>query len=133
MRRIEIDDEVYAELEKHVQGFEQPNDVLRRLILRGVTGGSAERPADAASRKRGGLYPLVVSGTLDAGDELKHVQPRKGRTFTATVDEDGFIVTPIGRYTAASPALKDLVGSEINGKVGWTHSKTGKTLKDLGA
>ena len=33
--RIEIDDEVYAEMASLVHGAEQPNDVLRRVLLKG--------------------------------------------------------------------------------------------------
>ena len=127
--RIDVDDEVYAWLENRAKGFETPNDVLRREVL-GVPSAS-EAQVRTRTAEKGALWPFITASLLQGGDELRHVQKRKGNTFLATVDEDGWIVTDLGRYKQPSPALKDKVGSEINGWVQWTHVKSGKTLHHL--
>lgn len=130
MPRIEIDDEVYAHLESHVKGFEQPNDVLRRLLLRSSA-------ADASKGQKSGsvspvpLVKLIRHGLLAPGDKLVHVQRRKGLTFTATVDENGWVQTERGGYPAPSRALAELVGSQVNGWTHWTHEESGRTLDEM--
>ena len=96
--RIEIDDDVYSELERHAQGFERPNNVLRRLLLpaRGHGGESS-----GGARRPGKLYALVEAGLISVGDTLKHHQPRKHRTFTATVEAAGWITTEHGHYAVS--------------------------------
>lgn len=132
MPRIEIDDEVYAELERHVKGFEQPNDVLRRLLL-DETDAPASTKARATSRTDvvGRLLPLIESGLIKPDDKLVHHKIRKGITFTATVGINGTVITDAGIYTSPSPALAKLVGSQIDGWTNWTHLPTDKTLKEL--
>lgn len=130
MTRIEIDDEVYAHLESHVRGFEQPNDVLRRLLLQSSAAHTARLP-EAGSVAPGPLRELFRHGLLAPGDSLVHVQRRKGHTFTATIDENGWIETERGRYPAPSRALAELVGSQINGWMNWIHKESGKTLDEL--
>lgn len=129
MRRIEVDDEVYAELERHVKGFEQPNDVLRRLLLKDTA--PPRGTAGNQSLVRGRLWPLVEFGSIKPGDELRHNQPRKGRTFTARVDENGWIVTDHGPFKEPSPALAKLVGTQIDGWAHWTHVPSEKSLRLL--
>ncbi len=129
MHRIEIDDDVYAELGRHVKGFEQPNDVLRRMLL-------AEAAAEAPSRtelagRKGKLLPLLEGGLIKPGDKLRHVQTRKGNIFEATVTASGEIVTTKGTYPAPSPALVDFVGSQIDGWANWLHLPSGKSLRQL--
>ena len=128
MRRIEIDEEVYAELERHVQGFEQPNDVLRRLLL---------NDAPVASRPRvkpvvvGKLLPLLEAGLIRDGDLLVHERPRKGDRFEATISKSGWIKVGGTLYQSPSPALANLVGTQIDGWANWTHQRSGKTLREL--
>lgn len=135
MRRIEIDDDVYAELERNVKGFEQPNDVLRRLLLKNAqpTAGSTGVPSPAAPSIPGALTPLIDQGFVKPGDTLSHVQVRKGRHFAATVEPDGWIRTEMGRYKEPSPALGKLVGTSIDGWAYWIHGPTGKSLRRLRA
>lgn len=135
MRRIEIDDDVYAELERNVKGFEQPNDVLRRLLLGEgrAASKSATAPSPAAPSIPGALSDLLGKGLIEVGDTLSHVQVRKGRRFAATVEPDGWIKTEAGRYKEPSPALSKLVGTSIDGWANWTHDPTGKSLRRLRA
>jgi hypothetical protein len=128
MHRIEIDDEVYAELERHVKGFERPNDVLRRLLLKSDT--DSPRTDGSAGRK-GKLLPLVEAGLIQPEDKLQHEQTRKGNVYKGTVTGSGEIVTSMGTYRAPSPALADLVGSQIDGWAHWLHVPSGKTLRQL--
>lgn len=128
MHRIEIDDDVYAELERHVKGFEQPNDVLRRLLLKDK---ARAVKVDVTAGKRGKLLPLIESGFIKTGDKLKHEQTRKGNVFEAEVTDMGWITTGKGVYQAPSPALVDLVGSQIDGWANWTHAASGKSLRSL--
>lgn len=133
MRRIEIDDEVYAELERNVKGFEQPNDVLRRLLLgtSNVAKSSTRVPSPVAVSIPGALAPLIAKGFVKAGDTLSHVQVRKGRRFAGVVEADGWIRTDKGRYKEPSPALGELVGTSIDGWAYWTHDPTRRTLRQL--
>lgn len=123
-KQIDVDDEVYAVLEREARAFvdKTPNDVLRRLLL-----GKAPEPAPG---KPGDLMPLLQGGRLQAGDKLVHHQPRKGRTFTAVVTADGYIeLEDGGRFASPSPALSACVGTQINGWGQWTVERTGKPLQ----
>ncbi|WP_245941716.1 hypothetical protein [Vallicoccus soli] len=130
MRRIEIDDEVYAALAEHAVGFQQPNDVLRALL--GLAA-DASPTTTAAAVRSGRLAPLLAVGLLKPGDELVHRQVRKGQAFTGRVEADGWIRTDRGRYAEPSPALRDLVGSQIDGWRHWWHLASGKSLRQLRA
>ena len=124
MRRIEIDDEVYAWLADKAKGFEQPNDVLRRELL-GASAMTEDRSA------KGRLWPLLQAGLIEAGDELRHDQPRKGRTHRGVVEADGRIRTEKGLYEHPSRALGDLVDTSISGPANWIHDRSGKPLYQL--
>lgn len=126
-RQIDVDEDVYAFLEEEAQPFvdKSPNDVLRRVLFSGAQ--IPESPSVA-----GDLKPLISSGALVPGDKLVHHQPRKGRTFQATVTAEGLIETTSGRrYKSPSPALKEYVGHDINGWGNWTVDRTGETLQDI--
>lgn len=125
--RIEIDDEVYAELERHVTGFEQPNDVLRRLLLRD----KAPAPLAVVSSRKGKLLPLLQAELIAVGDVLVHERKRKGDRFEATVTEQGWLDVNGRPYQSPSPALGHLVGSQIDGWHNWKHVKSDKTLREL--
>ncbi|MFE9007426.1 hypothetical protein ACFYOY_35800 [Streptomyces sp. NPDC007875] len=129
MRTIEIDEEVFAYLQRHGEPLvDSPNDVLRRLLLNGGT-----LPADpAGARRPGALMFILEAGLLQPGDELEHHQPRLRRTHKATVTADGWVELPDGRvFAQPSPALKAQAGSEINGWGQYTHVPSGKRLQEL--
>lgn len=133
MRGIHVDDEIYAVLERNAQGFEQPNDVLRRLLL-GPDHASPPGRSTSGGRARsvtGGLAALIAHGVVAAGDTLSHFQVRKNQRQTGVVEPDGWIKTDLGRYKSPSPALGDLVGTSINGWPNWIHDRSGKTLLQL--
>lgn len=133
MKKIDVDDEIYALLERNVRGFETPNDVLRRLLLEGthdqVPGGS--HPAERDRGRVGKLKALLDQEKLAAGDQLVHRRPRKGDTLTGFVCDDGGIETDQGWFESPSPALGGLTGSQIDGWANWTHQRSGKTLRTL--
>ena len=124
--RIEIDDDVYAELERHVKGFEQPNDVLRRLFLK-----DAQATKSVAPTRKGKLLFLLQAELIEEGDVLFHERKRKGDRFEATVTANGWLVVNGNLYQSPSPALGDLVGTQIDGWHNWTHEKSGRTLRQL--
>lgn len=128
MHRIEIDDEVYVELEQHVKGFEQPNDVLRRLLLKDM---SPTAKVDPTAGQKGRLFPLIEAGLIKTGDEFRHEKTRKGIVYDGTVTETGWITTGKGLYQAPSPALAALTGSQIDGWANWIHVPSGKSLRQL--
>ncbi|MBD3926094.1 hypothetical protein IEZ26_15830 [Nocardioides cavernae] len=128
MHRIEVDEEVYRFLEGHVRGFESPNTVLRRLLLPDA---AVEIPQPEPTVMPGRLLPLIEAGLIKPGDSLEHRQVRKGRDFGAIVDNHGWTVTEVNSYREPSPALRDLVGSQIDGWANWTHVLSGKTLREL--
>jgi hypothetical protein len=130
VRRIDIDDEVYEALGRHAVGFQQPNDVLRALL--GLdTAPAASATGAPAHTSPGRLAPLLAAGVINPGDKLVHVQPRKGRSFAGQVEADGRITTERGRYAEPSPALRELVGSQIDGWKHWTHEASGNNLRQL--
>ncbi|WP_433656864.1 hypothetical protein ACQPW1_36255 [Nocardia sp. CA-128927] len=130
-RSIEIDDEVYQALGHRVRGFESPNDVLRRLLIPNKSDIAPGDTAGPAKSQTGRLAPLISSNLVKSGDELRHERVRKGQTFVATVTPDGLIQTEKGVYVAPSPALRDLVGSQIDGWQNWVHTPSGMTLRQL--
>ena len=79
----------------------------------------------------GDILPLIRAGLVIPGDVLRHEQRRKGLTYTGSVTADGRIETSAGVFAAPSPALRALVGYQINGWAHWTHSPTAKTLAEL--
>lgn len=131
MHRIEIDDEVYAALAAQASGFETPNDVLRRALRLGVNEVPAASARPTVSSIPGALAGLLEAGVVKPGDQLRHVQVRKGNAFTGTVEADGWITTAVSRYSTPSPALSALVGTSIDGWAYWTHEPSGKTLRQL--
>lgn len=123
---IEVDDEVYTALGRAARPFVEttPNDVLRRLLLGESHKGEAKGAGD--------LMPLLEGGRLQAGDRLSHHQPRRNRTFTAEVTEDGYIRLEDGReFAKPSPALRACTGTEVNGWTQWKVDRTGRPLQEL--
>jgi hypothetical protein len=131
MRNIEVDDDVYALLQRHATPFvDSENDVLRRLLLGDGVGEPAE--VNDVRRGPGDLLPYIEAGLMAAGDELIHDQPRKGKTNRARVAGDGWVeVDGHPAFKQVSPALKALVGHEINGWGQWTHVPSGRRLQEL--
>ncbi|RBO91422.1 restriction system modified-DNA reader domain-containing protein [Nocardia puris] len=126
--QIEVDDDVYEALVRLRSGFELPNDVLRRVLLEQA---EPVPPAPTVPRRVGRLMPLLRAGLVQGGDELRHERVRKGQIFTGEVTVTGYIKTERGRYSTPSPALKDLVGTEIDGWQNWLHVRSGKSLREL--
>lgn len=132
MRRIEIDEHVYALLELNARGFEQPNSVLRVLLgLDDKKSVPATAPPAPTGYVSGKLMEQLDDGVIAPGDRLVHHQVRLGKTYHAVVEADGWITTEIKRYQSPSGALADLVGSQISGWGNWVHERSGKTLRDL--
>ncbi|QIS06607.1 hypothetical protein F5X71_33730 [Nocardia brasiliensis] len=132
---IAVDDAVYAALVAARVGFESPNDVLRRLLLPEAASAATfkdvkDEVAGRAARS-GQLATLLDRGLIEIGDTLRHTRVRKGQVFSAEVLEGGLIRTEKGVYSSPSPALKALVGSEINGWHHWIHTSSEKTLAQL--
>lgn len=129
LRKIDVDDDVFAFLQRHsVPLVDTPNDVLRRLLL------NDELAAVAAegTRRAGALLPLLEFGLVRSGDTLRHHQPRLNRTHEATITADGWVELPDGRvYAQPSPALKAQTGSDINGWGQYIHVPTGRPLQEL--
>jgi len=132
MRNIKIAEDIYALLQRHAEPFvDSENDVLRRLLLAEDADGYIDG-APAVRRGPGDLMPYLDAGLLNAGDELVHEQPRKGRVHRALVAGDGWLeVEGHPAFRQVSPALKALVGNEINGWGQWTHVASGRRLQEL--
>ena len=130
---ISVDDEVYGALVRNRQGFEQPNDVLRRILLSGESPKVVCGDAAGQAPRIGRLSALVDAGLVDIGDQLRHERVRKGQVLVGEVIEGGSIRTVNGVYSAPSPALKGLVGTDIDGWHNWIHVRSGKSLRELRA
>lgn len=127
IRKIEVDDEVFAYLQRHGEPLvDAPNDVLRRQLL-GTSG-----PGASHSRRTGSLLPLIEAGLVAANDTLQHHQSRLRRTHEATVTADGWVELPDGRaFSRPSPALKAQTGNDINGWGQYIHLPSGRRLQEL--
>ncbi len=79
----------------------------------------------------GSILPLIQAALVFPGDLLRHDLVRTGRVVSATITGGGRIETPAGTFDAPSPALRALVGYEVNGWKSWVHAPTGKTLWEL--
>ncbi|MFE5482979.1 hypothetical protein [Streptomyces sp. NPDC056527] len=128
MRKIEIDDEVFAYLQRHSEPLvDTPNDVLRRELL-----GEKSSQDAGAERGLGGLWFIIEAGLAAPGDQLRHHQPRLQRTHEAAITADGWVELPDGRsFAQPSPALKAQTGSDINGWGQYTHVPSGRKLQSL--
>lgn len=127
MHKIDVDDEVFAFLQREAEPFvDTPNDVLRRKLLNGSA--NSDRPM--RRRGTGDLLPLIQKGRINPGDELIYHQPRKHRTHHARVLPDGWIDVDGTPYKHASPSLRACVGTEINGWL-WVHTASGQQLRAL--
>ncbi|MDQ1013143.1 hypothetical protein QFZ82_007628 [Streptomyces sp. V4I23] len=127
MRKIEIDDEVFAYLQRHSEPLvDTPNDVLRRELL------GKKKPDAEQARGPGALMFIIEAGLVAPGDKLQHHQPRRQRTHEATVTADGWVEIPDGRtFAQPSPALKAQTGSDINGWGQYVHLPSGRRLQEL--
>ncbi len=127
--KVEIDDELFKYLQEQARPLvDSVNDVLRRLLL---PGGAGPTPKEAI-RRPGNLAKLVEGGLVNAKDRLTHERKRSGQTFHAIVTADGWTELPDGRaFRGPSPALKEYVGTQIDGNANWTHDASGKTLRQL--
>lgn len=132
MRKIAVDDEVFAVLEANARGFQEPNAVLRVLLnldsKKKVPLSAPLAPSDYVSGK---LMDLITHGLVKPGDILVHHKVRLNRTYRATVAADGWVETEQARHQSPSAALSEVVGTQINGWAGWVHERSGKTLRDL--
>jgi hypothetical protein len=129
VHEVKIDDEVFEYLQKQARPLvDTANDVLRRLLL--LKDGAP--PTKHAQRPPGNLARLVEAGLVQGGDRLTHMRKRSGQTFHAVVTADGWTELPNGRsFRGPSPALKEYVGTQIDGNANWTHDSSGKTLRQL--
>ncbi|MCC8336644.1 hypothetical protein LMJ38_11960 [Streptomyces sp. R1] len=100
MRTIEVDDEVFAYLQRHSEPLvDTPNDVLRRELLKGKKPSSDK----TSGRKTGTLMPIIEAGLAAAGDKVRHHQSRLKRTHEATITADGWIEIPTGEHSPRLP------------------------------
>ncbi|MEV6556396.1 hypothetical protein AB0M22_11825 [Nocardia sp. NPDC051756] len=126
-----VDNEVFEALVAARRGFESANDVLRRLLLGSRSTGTTKNMTNSGQQRAGQLAALLERGLIESGDELRHERVRSGQVFVAEVLDDGLLRTDKGIYSAPSPALKALVGSDINGWQNWIHTRSDKTLSQL--
>ncbi|MFE0200491.1 hypothetical protein ACFW0I_32750 [[Kitasatospora] papulosa] len=128
MRKIEIDDEVFAYLQRHSEPLvDTPNDVLRRELL-----GEKKPDAEQETRGPGALMFIIEAGLAAPDDKLQHHQPRRQRTHEAIITADGWVEIPDGRvFAQPSPALKAQTGSDINGWGQYIHLASGRRLQEL--
>ncbi|MEU2159466.1 hypothetical protein ABZ532_31605 [Streptomyces sp. NPDC019396] len=128
MRKIEIDDEVFAYLQRHSEPLvDTPNDVLRRELF-----GEGRAASEHETRRPGALMFIIEAELVSPGDKLRHHQPRRRQTHDAVITADGWVELPDGRaFPQPSPALKAQTGSSINGWGQYTHVPSGRRLQEL--
>ena len=137
---IDIDDDVFAELQQRARPFlDTPSDVIRALIKASTKLAAGDptvtpsgRPGVPGKVKIGKLDGLIDNGLIAPGDSLIHERKRSGEVFEATVSKRGCIVLPDDRwFREPSPALREYTRSQIDGWANWTHVQSGRTLRDL--
>jgi len=126
LRKIDVDDEVYAHLEQAATPLvDTPNSVLRRLL--GLD-------SDASTPKPGQTSPLatlVASRRLSAGQRLTWHRHNHKKTHLAVVTEDGQLRLEDGTtHKSPSGACGAISGIAINGWSAW-HTEDGKPLQAL--
>ncbi|MFC5265875.1 hypothetical protein ACFPJ1_27495 [Kribbella qitaiheensis] len=127
MHKIDVDDEVFAFLQREAEPFvDTPNDVLRRRLLQGA----AQPHQPRAKRRKGPLASLIEAGYVSPGDRLVHRQKRKGNVHHGEILEDGWVRANGKDYDSLSPSLGESVGHQINGWL-WVHERSGSRLYDM--
>ncbi|GAB3179058.1 DUF4357 domain-containing protein [Streptomyces incanus] len=126
LRKIDVDDEVYAHLEQAATPLvDTPNSVLRRLL--GLD-------HDTSIPKPGQISPLanlVASGRLLAGQRLTWHRRNHKRTHLAVVTKDGRLRLENGTtHKSPSGACGAISGIAINGWSAW-HTEDGTPLQAL--
>jgi hypothetical protein len=148
MPRVELDNKVFAHLQKHAVPFiETPNDTLRRLLGMDIAeNGTSElnksrvtvaRPA-ARKRAKANLGALISAGMLKNGQKLflHDYQGNRVRGAEATVGGHGIWPTDRRRLYSMSDLAQELLQKEgyqsdsVRGPSHWrTHD--GKSITDL--
>jgi hypothetical protein len=112
-------------------------DAMRKLAKMHREAAAANPDAPANNTRTGrAVSGVTLSDLIDAGlvapeDVLRFRAVRTGAEVTGTVTADGAIQTSAGQFHAPSPALRALLGYEINGWENWVHARTGKSLARL--
>jgi hypothetical protein len=115
--KIDVDDEVYAHLERSAKPLvDTPNSVLRRLLDL-----DRKEPAPATSRRQTPpLAQLVATGKLTVGQRLTWRRRNLGTEYTAFVTEDGKLRLEDGTiYDSPSGACFAAAGINVNGWSTW--------------
>jgi hypothetical protein len=145
MRKIDVDDEVFALLQKNAKAFvDTPNSALRKLL--GLRAGDAaadpesllEEPMAGHRTKapKASLRTLVHNGLLRNGERLYLVdfQGHRVGQFEATVA--GALLEFKGQHFAMSNLAQELLkkvgfkSEAVRGPVHWVNAK-GVSVKDL--
>lgn len=151
MRRIDIDDEIFAHLQgRAVPYVETPNDTLRRLLGLTIeqngnapTAASEDPPAtvrrrSARKRAKASLGFLVSAGMLKNGQKLflHDYQGNRIRGAEATVGGHGIWSTERDRLYSMSDLAQELLKKEgyrsdsVRGPSHW-YTHEGKSVTDL--
>ncbi|MEU5456170.1 hypothetical protein AB0H48_15445 [Streptomyces globisporus] len=133
-REIQVDEEVFAQLQERAEPFvDSPNSVLRRLLGLSDDGGASAPKAKRVVRvKRGALRPLIEDGKLTEGQSLVWKRRNHGDAFHATVLADGRLELDHdgSRHGTPSAAATGVAGYPVNGWVVW-ETEDGTALSTL--
>ncbi|MGP2438621.1 hypothetical protein [Streptomyces sp. JW3] len=126
--RIEVDDDVYACLEREAKPLlDTPNSVLRRLL-------GLDPPSPNLATKRSRRSPLIQpisTGRLAVGQVLTWRRRKLGIVHEAVVTEDGKLRLEDGTvHDTPSGACAALAGHPVNGWTAWCTTD-GNTLLSL--
>jgi hypothetical protein len=139
MPEIEIDDEVYAALQKHARAFvDTPNSTLRRILgVDPARGGTpARRSRDRSKAPKADLRELIDAGLLRNGEELVLIDYRGNTVPKVRATVSGSLLHFKGEHHSMSflarERLKDLgfTSDYVRGPAHWA-TKDGVTVKDL--
>ncbi len=135
MHRIEVDDDVFAQLQQLAEPLvDTPNTVIRRLLAQNAGLAIENTPPPLPkprkryrNRRTGELMPLLTAGVLLTDDTLVYAK-RNGEVHRGVVTNDGWIEVDGKTYPSPSGALKASVGYDVNGWKLWMHERTGNPL-----
>ncbi|WP_324786630.1 DUF4357 domain-containing protein [Streptomyces sp. H51] len=126
LRKIDVDDEVYAHLEQAATPLvDTPNSVLRRLL------GLDRDTATTKPNQHSPLATLVTSGRLSVGQRLVWHRRNYNKTHLAVVTADGRLRLEDGTtHKSPSGACGAISGIAINGWSAW-RTEDGTPLQAL--
>lgn len=118
---------------RHQNGWVYWSHARDGVTLSGIRLAPTRRASSRRREREPQLIGMVTDGTLNVGDELRYVQPRKGIVHTAHVLADGQLQLDNGRrYPTPAAAINAAChGALTDGWRTWRRTSDNRTLAEL--